>query len=57
MANFEYSGSLTEAFLAGNVALRAQQSLDWDGEKMRARNSPDADQFIHPAYRKGWELD
>lgn len=57
MANFEYSGRLTEAFLAGNVALRAQQSLDWDGEKMRAANCPDADQFIHPDYRKGWELE
>ena len=57
MAHFEYSGKLTEAFLAGNVALRTQQSLDWDGENMRAHNCPDADQFIHPVYRKGWEID
>ena len=55
MANFAYSGRLTEAFLAGNVALRAQQTLNWDGEQMRVPNCPQADQFIHPHYRKGWE--
>ena len=34
-----------------------QQHLDWDGENMRAHNCPDADQFIHPVYRKVWEID
>jgi hypothetical protein len=57
MANFEYAGRLTEAFLVGNVALRTGQSLDWDGQGMRARNCPEADEFIHPQYRKGWRLE
>ena len=57
MANFEYAGRLTEAFLVGNVALRAGKTLEWDGEKMRAKNCPDADALVRPEFRKGWELD
>ena len=57
MANFEYAGRLTEAFLVGNVALRTGQTLQWDGEAMQATNCPEAQQFVHPEYRKGWSLD
>ncbi len=57
MSNFEYSGRLTEAFLVGNVALRTGQTLQWDGEAMKAANCPEAERFVHPEYRKGWSLD
>tara|TARA_B100000029_G_scaffold188703_2_gene186379 strand:+ start:1211 stop:2539 length:1329 start_codon:yes stop_codon:yes gene_type:complete len=57
MSNFEYAGRLTEAFLVGNVALRTGQTLEWDGETMKARNCPEAERFVHPVYRKGWSLD
>ncbi len=57
MANFEYAGRLTEAFLVGNVALRTGQTLEWDGESMKATNCPEAQRFVHPEYRKGWSLD
>ena len=57
MANFEYAGRLTEAFLVGNVALRTGQPLQWDGEAMHATNCPEAQRFVHPEYRKGWSLD
>ena len=57
MANFEYAGRLTEAFLVGNVALRTGQTLQWDGEAMQATNCPEAQRFVHPEYRKGWSLD
>jgi predicted dehydrogenase len=57
MANFEYAGRLTEAFLVGNVALRTGKTLDWDGEKMEARNVPEARPLIHPEYRTGWKLE
>ena len=57
MANFEYAGRLTEAFLVGNVALRTGQTLQWDGEAMKAANCPEAQRFVHPEYRKGWSLD
>ena len=57
MANFDYAGRLTEAFLVGNVALRVGKTLDWDGDKMVAKNCPEAKPFIHPEYRTGWKLE
>ena len=57
MSNFEYASRLTEAFLVGNVALRTGQTLEWEGETMKAKNCPEAERFVHPVYRKGWSLD
>ena len=47
---------MTEAVLLGNVALRTGKQLRWDGEKMRATNAPEADEYIRPDYREGWTL-
>ena len=54
--NFEYAGWLTEANHLGNVAYRSGQKLIWDPKKMKATNCPNADQYIHREYRKGWSL-
>jgi predicted dehydrogenase len=56
-ANFQYSGWLTEANHLGNVAFRAGKKLQWDPEKLRATNAPEADQYIRRAYRKGWSME
>ena len=55
-ADFQYSGWLTEANHLGNVAYRAGKKLEWDPKKLRAKNAPEADRFIHREYRKGWKL-
>lgn len=55
-ADFEYSGWLTEANHLGNVAFRVGKKLEWDAEKMKATNAPEADAFIKREYRKGFEL-
>ena len=36
------------------VGIRAGQSLDWDGEKMEATNTPEAARFVHTEYRMKW---
>ncbi|AWM35759.1 Inositol 2-dehydrogenase [Gemmata obscuriglobus] len=54
--NFEYAGWLTESNHLGNVAFRVGKRLEWDAEKMKATNCPDADPFIRREYRKGWQL-
>ncbi len=54
--NFDYSGALTEAVLLGVVAYRSGQKLEWDAGELKVTNSPDAQQFIHKEYRKGWML-
>ena len=54
--NFDYSGALTEAVLLGTVAYRSGKALEWDAEKLKVTNSPEAQTLIHKEYRKGWEL-
>lgn len=56
LSNFDYSGPLTEFVLLGNLAIRAGQKIEWDGENMKATNCPAADQYVRREYRKGWEL-
>jgi predicted dehydrogenase len=57
--DFDYSGSLTETMLLGNVAIRmkdAKAVLQWDAVNMQVTNLPEANQFIHKEYRAGWSL-
>jgi hypothetical protein len=34
----------------------AGTKLEWDAQRMRFKNSSEANQFINPPYRKGWSL-
>jgi predicted dehydrogenase len=56
LSNFDYSGPLTEFVLLGNVALRAGKKIEWDGEKLRVTNCPEAEQYVQRSYRSGWTL-
>jgi len=42
--------------LLGHVAFWAGRKLEWDGEKMKIANCPDAEKNLRREYRKGWEL-
>jgi len=54
--NFAYSGALTEAVLLGTVAYRSGKRIEWDAEHLKVVNAPEAQQFLHKEYRKGWML-
>jgi predicted dehydrogenase len=54
--NFEYAGALTESILLGNVAFRTGKKIEWDFKEMRAKNCPEADQYIQHQYRDGWKI-
>jgi predicted dehydrogenase len=56
LSNFGYASVLTESLLIGNLALRTGKSLQWDHEAMRATLTPEADRFIKPEFRAGWNL-
>jgi predicted dehydrogenase len=56
LADFVYSGWLTEANHLGNVAYRLGKKLEWDSESLRVKNAPEADPIIKREYRKGWEV-
>ena len=53
-SDFDTGGKLTEIGLAGVLGVRAGKSLDWDGEKMEARNAPETARLVRPDYRKKW---
>ena len=55
-SNFDIAAYLTEIMVLGCVAMRAGKKLEWDGPNMLAKNAPEASQFVHPEFRKGWEI-
>jgi len=55
-SNFDYASRLAEMVLLGNVALRLGKRIEWDAEKMQAKNCPEAAPLITRPYRDGWTL-
>jgi predicted dehydrogenase len=56
-AAFSYGGPLTEIALLGMIALRYPgQKLEWDGAACRFTNVAEANQYIKPDIRAGWEI-
>ncbi len=55
-SNFDYAGPFTEWVLLGNLALRCEGKLLWDGPKMRCTNNKEANRYVKCKYRKGWKL-
>jgi len=56
-ANFEYGCPVTELVLLGNIAVRTQEVLKWDYEKMQITNSTTANELIKTEYHNGWTLE
>jgi predicted dehydrogenase len=56
MADFAYSGPLTEANHLASIAYRVGKKLEWDAKALRATNAPEADALIKRAYRAPWVL-
>ena len=42
--------------MLGNVAVRAQKRLEWDGPNMTITNDESANRYLHREYREGWSL-
>jgi predicted dehydrogenase len=55
-SNFDISGPFTEWVLLGNLAIRLNKKIEWDSEKLRVKNVPEAKELIRERYRKGWEI-
>ena len=53
-SDFDIGGKLTEIGLSGVVAVRTGRTIQWDGEKMEAKDAPEAARFVHPEYRTKW---
>ena len=56
-SNFDdHAAHLAEVVLLGNIAIRTNQELLWDGDNLRFTNSEEANKLINPPYREGWSL-
>lgn len=56
-SHFAQAGPMTEAIILGTVALREPgKVLEWDSERMKIPNHPDAEKYLSRKYRKGWEV-
>ena len=55
-AGFAYSGPFTEALLVGNLAVRLQKRIEWDGQDKRATNAAEAEPLIRKTYREGFGI-
>jgi len=54
--NFEFEGMVTETLLLGNVAVRTGEKLTWDCPNLKITNSEQAQKYVRPERRSGWEL-
>ena len=55
-SNFSIAGPYTEWMVLGAVAARVEGKLLWDPKKMEFTNNKEANKFVKPVFRKGWEL-
>ncbi len=56
-SNFDYGGPLSQVALLGLIAIRfAGETLQWNDQKAQFMNNSAANEFLNPAYRKGWKL-
>jgi predicted dehydrogenase len=55
-SNFSISGPYAEWMLLGVIAFRVPGKLDWDSKNLRFTNSAEANKYVKPVFRKGWEL-
>ncbi len=56
-SNFvDHAGLLAAVVLMGNIAIRTEEKLLWDAEKLQFSNSEAGNALLNPAYREGWTL-
>ncbi len=56
-SNFvDHAAHLAEVVLLGNIAIRTEEKLLWDGQNLRFTNCDAANELINPPYRAGWSL-
>jgi hypothetical protein len=55
-SNFAIAGPFTEWICLGVVATRVEGKLDWNSAQLKFTNSPEANKFVKPEIRKGWNI-
>jgi len=55
-SNFNVASPFVEWMLLGVIALRVDGKLEWDAAKMKFSNNSEANKYLKPTFRKGWQL-
>jgi hypothetical protein len=55
-SNFSVSAPFTEWVTLGAIAIKFNCKLEWDSENMRITNNSDANQWLRPSVRPGWDF-
>jgi len=55
-SNFNVSAPFVEWMLLGVIALRVGGKLEWDAERMQFMNNPEANKYLKPTFREGWNF-
>jgi predicted dehydrogenase len=55
-SNFDVAAPFVEWMLLGVIALRYEGKLEYDPDKMRITNNPEANKMLKPVLRKGWDF-
>ena len=55
-SNFGIAGPYTEWLVLGAVATHYEGKLLWDSARMEISNNKDANKWVKPLFRKGWEI-
>jgi predicted dehydrogenase len=53
---FELGSQMAEIALLGTIAARSARYIEWDSARGVVTNDAEANGWVNPAYRKGWEL-
>ena len=56
VSDFRISGPYAEWMLLGVIAMRVPGKLLWDSKTLRFTNSVEANKYVKPVFRSGWEL-
>jgi hypothetical protein len=56
VSEFSVATKYIEWLVLGAIAIRVPGKLVWDAAKMRFSNSEEANKYLQPYVRKGWEL-
>ena len=56
-SDFSIAAPYTEWLTLAVIAFRVPGKLEWDSKNQRFTNSAEANQFVKPVFRKGWELE
>ena len=55
-SNFSVAGPFTEIVQLASLACHFEGKLEWNSEQMKVTNRPEANEYLKPVYRKGWEI-